>query len=256
VIVIGFLAYFLLLIPGANFEADAKYCGDNFEDSCSRPDILAFEFICISGFIYLAILSVPLWYGSGAVHNTLPATPEGRLYGYLEESNEIASVFFALQVWDFLVSPFIPEFFTVIFMTHHFLAALVGWFCLEYQFLHYYAFFFLGLSEMSSIPLVVITVSETFPPTPNTFYSMLCNVAQPCFVVLFAYYRVFQWGKVSYMLWSDSYYVLSNGVAEKFRPGKSYILYITLLINILLSLMQIYWFLMIMAEVIKVVGVI
>jgi len=158
-------------------------------------------------------------------------------------------VFVAFQVWDFLISPMIPEFFTGVMMVHHLLAGIGGWFCLQHQHFHYYAAFYLGLSEISSIPLVLMTLSNYFPPPPNTIYSTIATLAGPAFALTFGYFRVYQWGKLSIRLWLDCYYVLSKGLAEQYRPGKSYVLYSTLVITALLSGLQLYWFSLILQRV-------
>ena len=113
--------------------------------------------------------------------------------------------------------------------------------------------FYLGLTEVSSIFLIYIHLAKYFPPTPGSpfdlFIGMVCG---PLFVVCFFYYRVVLWWQVSYVLWSDAAYVIRSGVAEKLRPGRSFVLYIFLTANLLLGVLQLYWFGLVMVEVMKV----
>jgi hypothetical protein len=107
-------------------------------DDAIRSDLFAFQVVAGVVFVVIANLSVYVWYISRRVHTALPQTPEGRLFGYLPECEVLAAINFAYQLWDFVISFFIPEFKTAIFLGHHFVAGTVGWFTLNYQYLHYY----------------------------------------------------------------------------------------------------------------------
>lgn len=126
--------------------------------------------------------------------------------------------------------------------------------CLKHTLFVPFTVFYLGLSEVSSIFLVLINLAKHFPPTPGSlihqFVEFLCG---PLFVVTFIYYRVFLWWKVNFLLWSDARQVIASGMAEKLRPGKSFVLYLFLAINVPLSILQVYWFWLIVGESSKVV---
>jgi hypothetical protein len=49
-------------------------------------------------------------------------------------------------------------------------------------------------------------------------------------------------------------YVLQNGIAEKLRPQKSFVLYLFLAMNVPLSVLQLYWFGLIVGESAKVIS--
>lgn len=83
------------------------------------------------------------------------------------------------------------------------------------------------------------------------FVEFICG---PLFVVTFFYYRVVLWWKVNALLWSDAISVIQSGMAEKLRPGKSFVLYIFLAFNVPLSILQLYWFWLIVGESAKVVA--
>lgn len=165
-------------------------------------------------------------------------------------------------------------------LAHHILAAAVSYFSLEYQYLHYYGskfilfrlllsrwqwrlthnrrlpctVFYLGLSEVSSIFLVLINLAQHFPPTPGSpFHLFVDFICGPLFVVTFFYYRVLLWWKVNWQLWQDAFSVISSGMAEKLRPKKSFVLYLFLACNVPLSILQLYWFWLICGESAKVV---
>mmetsp|Transcript_24493 Transcript_24493/g.28349 ORF Transcript_24493/g.28349 Transcript_24493/m.28349 type:complete len:283 (-) Transcript_24493:82-930(-) len=242
------IAYFLLLIPGSYLTPADQFCK---QEPCIRPSLFAFEGICGSVFIIMAYQSFRSWHVRKTPQKEFPQTPEGRVYGYSAESEKLAALSFVFQAWSVVFTPFIPEFYSSIMMGHHFMAALVSYLALQYQYYHYYVVFFLALTEVSSIPLVMISLGKYFP----TAFSFAVPIAQPLFVIGFAYYRVFLWNKVSFALWKDAIHVLSKGVAEQYRPKKSFCLYIILTIDVILGFLQLFWFTMIVGEILKVLGI-
>lgn len=137
------------------------------------------------------------------------------------------------------------------------MATIVSYLALQYQYYHYYVVFFLALTEVSSVPLVVISMGKYYP----SYFGTYVPIAQPLFAIFFSYYRVYLWNKVSYSLWSDALVVLkkqkkeAKSTAEEYRPGKSYCLYVILTIDVILGCLQLFWFLKIVIEVMKVLGI-
>ena len=111
--------------------------------------------------------------------------------------------------------------------------------------------YFLGCTEVSSMFLVIIDLAKFFPPEPNTRFDTVVAVSGPPFAVTFAFYRVGMWWKVSYMLFRDCHAVLSTGRSNQLRPGKDYVLYVFLVLNIPLGCLQLYWFSIILEEAMK-----
>lgn len=62
------------------------------------------------------------------------------------------------------------------------------------------------------------------------------------------------WWIVSFQLWKDALNAIHSGIAEKMRPEKSIVLYMFLTINVLLGLLQLYWFRFILGETAKVLA--
>jgi hypothetical protein len=108
--------------------------------------------------------------------------------------------------------------------------------------------FFLGVSEFSSVFLIFVDLAKYFPPEPETFYDSVVAVSGPLFAVSFAFYRVVLWWQVSLLLWKDCYHVVSKGVSNKLRPGKNFVLYAFLFLNLPLGVLQLYWFTIILGE--------
>lgn len=248
------VGYFLALPIGRRLKPADKFC--KIEDSsCERPDLFAFEFVCLSVFIWQSFISIRSWHIRGTPMKKLPNNAVGRVFGYCEESEVVSAVAFAFQLWDLMATPFLPEFCSKIMLGHHFLAATVSFLVLEHQYLHYYAVFYLALSEVSSIPLAILSIAKYFPPTPGTATATIAGIAPILFAIAFTYYRVILWIQVSYTLWNDCLHVLSNAKSNEYRPGKNFVLYTVLASNFFLTLLQLYWFCLIAVEVLKLVGV-
>ena len=261
--VLGFAAltalFLLLSIPGRQIIPAEVYCtieSNTYPPPCTRPYLFAFEGVCATVFVIMTYVSIKSWHVDKHPQKTLPQTAVGRVYGYSSQSEKMAALSFVFQFWSIVATPFIPEFYSNIMMGHHIMAATVSFLALHYQYYHYYVVFFLALTEVSSVPLVIMSLGKYFP---HTFFGSLVPIAQPLFALSFSYYRVYLWNKVSYGLWSDAITVLkrnnskggSTCIAEDYRPGKTYCLYLILLIDVILGLLQLFWFAKIIIEILK-----
>jgi hypothetical protein len=192
--------------------------------------------------IFMGVTGFLAWHWTKRAHIAIPNTPEGRLFGYLDEADRLNAGIFVFQVWDFFFSMMIPEHATFIFLSHHVLSALTAWFSLEYQLVHHYAIFFGGCSEISSIFLVACDYDVYFPASRGSGWGAFIFFCQASFTLSFFYYRVIGWWMVSARLWTDVMYMRKNNLAEQYRPGKAWFLYVFLAMDIVLGLLQVYWF--------------
>lgn len=198
-----------------------------------------------SGFmqLYLGGMGLLTWHITKKVVTGIPQTPEGRLFGYLEEADKLNTAIFVYQAFDFFASMTVPEHNQIIFLGHHMLAAVTSLMSLEYQMVHYYAIFFGGCSEISTIFLVLIDFDVYFPvQDPGSAWGMTITFCQAAFTVTFLYYRVIGWWQVSFRLWADIFHVAKKGVIDDYRPGKAWFLYSFLAADFLLGSLQLFWF--------------
>lgn len=212
---------------------------------CVRSDMAGYSVSSGIMNIFMASVGFLAWHWNRRAHTALPPTPEGRLFGYLEEADRLNAGIFVFQTWDFVIAAFvISEHGTPIYLAHHLLTGLTSWFSLEYQFVHHYAIFFGGCSEISTIFLLVLDFHESFPHVFSTvaWWDTVIAVSQPTFVLCFAYYRVVGWWAVSHRLWSDVLYARKHDLIEQYRPGKGWFLYVFLIMDVLLGGLQCYWF--------------
>lgn len=221
-----------------------EFCTDAVEiDRCSRSDLFSKQSASAFMQIYLGGMGLFAWHITKRVSKGIPQTPEGRLFGYLEEADRLNTAIFVYQMFDFFASMTVPEHNQTIFLGHHLLAAITALMSLEYQMVHYYAIFFGGCSEISTIFLVLCDFDVYFPAEDRgSTWGMIITFCQVAFTFTFLYYRVIAWWQVSYQLWSDVFYIVKKGVVEDYRPGKVWFLYSFLVADVLLGSLQVYWF--------------
>lgn len=222
-------------------RAAQRFCPSE-DEPCTRSDQFGFQVASFVMQSYMGGAGFLAWCWTKRAHTAVPNTPEGRLFGYLEEADRLNGGIFLYQWWDFFASPFIPGNCTPVLMVHHFLAGLCSWFSLEHQMVHHYAVFFGGCSEISSVFLVLCEFDVYFPATDGTPWASFILFCQVCFTLNFFYFRIVAWWRVSFRLWADVLYVQKRNLLEQYRPGKGWFLYVFLLLDILLGGLQLYWF--------------
>lgn len=236
----------------------SEYCAnDTFgsRSSCTRADLFAFQISSGMAIATCGITGFRSWHIHRIAHTAVPPTAAGRLFGYIADAEFLAAINFTFQLWDFFISLLIPEMRTAIMLTHHLAASLLSYCSVKYGVLHYYGHFFLGLTEVSSIFLVVVDLAKYFPPVPETFYHhFVMSFAAPGFVLSFFFYRFLYWWPVSYQLYKDVYTVtVKTDQAARQRPGNVCVLYMYLILNLPLGLLQVYWLTVIAEQVQKVI---
>jgi len=236
------IIYALAHIPILQLQPDPKFCKEN-EVNCSRPDLFAKQITSGIMQIIMGTIGFLSWHWTKQAHNNIPATPNGRLFGYLKEAEYLNLTITVFQLWDFLFSLGIPEHASPVFLGHHLLAAITSWFSLEYQLVHHYAIFFGGCSEISSIFLALCDFDVYFPANRGSIWSTIVFSCQVSFALAFIYYRVVGWLWVSFLLWKDVIYaVVKTQTATQLRPGKSWFLLVFLVASVVLGSLQLYWF--------------
>jgi hypothetical protein len=214
--------------------------------ACARSDLFAFQ---VASGIALSAAAMIGWREWKPLLDST-SSAEVRLFGYIPASERLAAISFAFQIFDFVVSLGIPEHRTVIMLLHHLAAATVSFCSFRFTMLQAYGIFFLGLSEVSSVFLVFVDLARYFPPVPGSFYDNFIRCfAAPGFVLCFIIYRVFYWWPVSMQLFRDVFHVtVTTQRAQQLRPGNVWVLYLYLVLNVPLGLLQLYWLTVIFDE--------
>lgn len=222
-----------------SWEAAPEFCPDDAPTKCLRPDLMAFQMISGMVFVVCTAMGIYAWYGSRTCHSSQ------RLFAQLPVAQWLTLWNLTYQIWDFGISFVIPEFKQPILFAHHAAAATVAYAVLRYNMLGYYAIFFMGLSEVSSIFLVVIDLGRYIPPEAGTYYDLLVHhVCAPLFVVTFFYYRVLSWWfPITTNLLQD----VSGGLKHPKSP--KWVMYLLLLLDIPMGVLQLYWMTLILQTV-------
>ena len=106
---VGYGSLVYVLQDSASFLTPAQHHCAQQDEVCSRPDLFAFQIVPGLAMLWVAVAGFFTWHVSKRVHTALPATPEGRLFGYLKESEQLAAASLAFQIWDFFISLSIKE---------------------------------------------------------------------------------------------------------------------------------------------------
>ena len=238
-------------------KAQGDHClqaqdGEEEERNCSRPDLVAYKITSVLSMAWMGVLGFKNWYFGKEVRKAGQSRPEARLFGYLQAADAQSVSIFVYQTWDFCVSLAIPEFVDPIFLTHHVLAGACAWLSLHLQMFSYYSVYFGGCAEISSIFLALADMDDIFTGLPFALEVAVLS-SKGLFTLTFTYYRVITWMKWSKSLWQDSLSTLQSRSIEKLRPGKTSFVYVFLGLNVVLGVLQVYWFGLIVHKVIEMI---
>lgn len=183
---------------------------------------------------------------SSSIHRQLSTPAQRLLTGHHVAADTQNQLILIYQLWDLAVSVVvIPEFRAdPIFLVHHVLAAAAAYTSWQYQVMSYYAVYFGGCAEVSSVPLVWADMDEMFVLTTTTASSSLLAclviVCKGLFVLLFAYFRVGAWMWHSVAFWRDAGEVLAMKATTQRREA-GWLIYFFLVLNVLLGALQLFW---------------
>jgi len=200
----------------------------------SKPHLAA-HFPCVFiAFCSLNALGIQFWFISPDA--SLAATRATRTSTYSAEGELLTALMVGFQLYEISCCVFEKKLrgdnFEMI--AHHFAALLLSVLGLEYVYLHYYAPFFFGLVELSSIPLSVMDLFKDFKPLQKV-YPTLFELSRSIFAVIFLVVRVGYWPVVSYLFWCDSLDELAAGSQPK--P----LVYTFCVCNVVLTSLQLFW---------------
>jgi TLC domain len=219
---------------------------------CLRPDLIAYKVTTMLAMAVMGIMGAIHWHGNPALHKQDCVTSADRLFRPLVAADCQMVVALCFQFWDLVVSLSIPENRDVIFMIHHILAMITAYCSLEYQMVGYYAIFYGGCSEISSLFLIVIdNKHQMFQTEPEPMFLLVSKVL---FFVTFTYYRILGWIYYSVPLWKDCHAVIRSGQAQDLRPGKAWVLRLFQAMNLLLGCLQCYWYFLILQTILSQLG--
>merc|ERR1712166_1190831 len=150
-------------------------------------------------------------------------------YGTTSISQMLVVATASFELYNSVSVMLMPEYCNAAFVGHHWTTLLLATLGLH-PFLHYYGFFFFGLSAISSVPLALVEVANL------AGFPSLVEVFQIAFAITFLIFRTCYWPVVSYQFWSDSFEAMNtNKVHSEFAYGTF------LVANIGLTGLQWFW---------------
>ena len=165
-------------------------------------------------------------------------TKEQRLYSVSPAAVKVLQTNFAFQTWDFAISFLHKELNAPEMLAHHSLAALLCYWGLTMPYMHYYAIYFMGVAEVSSVPLVLVDICKYYPDFAKRF-PLVDLLSKLAFALLFVAVRDVFWVYTAVTVWKDGVGILKAGNFPAKYPG--YITASVLVANAFFTTLQIVW---------------
>lgn len=226
---VGFLSLCVLHAVGYIFVAASS--GYSNSPLSKRPHLAAHFLPQLLGFIALAYL------GGGSWLMEMPSA-ELAIGDYLYVGERVSCIMIAFQMYEIAATILAPRLRGAAYemVVHHCITLLLSALAYKYQAYHYWAPCFMGLSEISSIPLAFLDFFKQFPEVrarmPKTN-----DLVRNAFAALFLPIRGVYWPYSSYRFWNTSLAALSDNVSH---PPLT-VMYTFLVCNVFMTMLQWYW---------------
>lgn len=172
--------------------------------------------------------------------NYMPSSGfEARFFTYYAPSQHLFLVFAAYQLknlYDSIVFNDGPE-----FIFHHIFSGLVAWGGMHPGYGHFYAIFFMGISEISTMILVMLShfdskfgiegMDEAFPT--------IKVVTAVSFIISFIICRTLLWPYVTYHFLKDAYASIKSDSPK--ADGRRFVMQFTMVALSGVSVLQVFW---------------
>jgi hypothetical protein len=211
-----------------------------------KPHLAAHFVATLVGFAALAAFGTTLWLSGVATGDEDCVT--NHISGYCEGGARIAHGMMAFQTYEVLLALYVPKLRgpSGDMLVHHLATLSLATLGAGYGYLHFYAPFFFGLTELSSVPLAFMDLFKFYPAIRDAMPVANENV-RVAFVAVFIPMRLMYWPYVCSEFWKDS---LNELNAEQARQPAGVIL-IFLVANILLTGLQFFWGSLIVKGIVK-----
>ena len=227
-----FLSFFFVFASGFLHKfMDAKVIAKANDGSF----LGAFQMACFIPLAYVSYYGIITWFFSEQFQAS--RTAEERLFGPVSDNvRKIGEVQIAFQAWDFLISLFNSELNSVEMLLHHAMTGLLCYWMLSLPYMSFYGIYFMGVCEISSLPLSVVDFMRFFPDYKDK-YPLINMINSLLFGVLFVWFRIIKWIQYSAGAWRDSMHVLKM---KKLPVPRSVVVGV-LVLNVFFTALQIVW---------------
>jgi hypothetical protein len=131
---------------------------------------------------------------------------------------------------------------------HHVVTLFLSFLAYYYNAFHYYAVMFLGIVEMSSVPLAFVDFFKHFPEL-RQLYPTANELARNLFAASFIAVRGLYWPWVSYCFWATTLAARADGTLRL----ETWIVYVFLFCNVVMTCLQWFWLSLILSAVAKMI---
>jgi hypothetical protein len=182
------------------------------------PAFVARNLVCVGAFAYAAYAGVTQWYSPESAAQKLIGY-ESTLFAFTSPGFELSKFMLGFQCFDIVVSGSAASLRKAEHLSHHILSAGCALCTLSGPLFGYYAVYYFGAVEISSVPLVFVDIYRTVPELVegSRFHHALNEASRTVFAVSFIGFRVFYWPYVTSFLLSD---ILTASAADDFRGFK------------------------------------
>jgi len=212
-----------------------KVFGLSHLDAHFLPQLIAF---CVT-----AALGAQAWFGAG-MHSDLSLA--WGVFTYSRAGDLIATLQVGLQVYEVACACVERKLRggSGEMLVHHALACLLAWLGCRYKVFLTYSVYYLGISELSSVPLAGVDFFKHRKPLAKK-YPQATNACRQVFAACFIVLRTLYWPYVSYFFWTVSLAALREGT-----PAPN-IVRTFLAFNFVLTALQLFWTGLIVQGVVK-----
>jgi hypothetical protein len=203
----------------------------------SKTRHLAAHFVAtLVGFLAFAAYGTSLWLSPVYLNNE-PCVAD-HINGQCSDGARLAYAMMAFQTYEVLLALWVPKLRGPRgdMLVHHLATLTLATLGAGYGYLEYYAPFFFGLTELSSVPLAFMDLFKFYPSIKAAMPVANENV-RTAFVVVFIPVRIIYWPYVCSEFWKDSFAELQK---ENTRQPTALVLTF-LVANILLTGLQFFW---------------
>jgi len=211
-----------------------------------QPGFLAHQIIALPLMIYVASVGTARWFSDRSV-----GTPDSRIYGRDSTSELLSAILLGeLVFWDIPLT-FLPTIYSPAAMGHHVGLAVLALIALT-PYLQYYVPFFVGVIEISSIPLQVVDFfhpkhfADLLQGSPSL--GLLNTVARALFILSFVSLRTLWF---PYVVFARVFPDLLSLIPSRTDAASVAWLYMAMAFAVAFTGLQLYWSVLLVQQVRK-----
>ena len=202
---------------------------------CRGSDIVALELVSSVCVVWVATAGVLGYFNIFNVMDNLDLYTTDKFYGYSKfVEDNLVTPMLCYQLWNLVACLLHNDYRDAAGIGHHIVTSGLAYMGFH-PYAQYYALFYFGVAELTTIPLNVVTIFKHLPHL-STKYPSLYQLAKTSFVTGYFIIRIFWWPVVSYELFFGCKDLLTNNKAHS-----TFVVCYFLFANLFLTGLQFYW---------------